>query len=148
MIFLYETFNYYLKDKITFTFDFRRIGIILFFIFFVTAILFSRQHYTFLALFSCAVFFLVSFYFYNTTVNSGIFWIFMLFSYFPFTIVNYILTSLPVVVYNPAAIWEVRFLTIPLEDFFYSFSLISFYIFSYTLTAEKKSELKNAPATT
>jgi lycopene cyclase domain-containing protein len=42
----------------------------------------------------------------------------------PFTIVNGILTSLPVVRYNPADNLGIRFMTIPLEDFIYLFLLL------------------------
>ncbi|MEZ4824024.1 MAG: lycopene cyclase domain-containing protein [Ignavibacteria bacterium] len=51
----------------------------------------------------------------------------------PFFIVNYILTSLPVVEYNHDAIIGSRILTIPVEDFFYSFAMISGWIIIYSL---------------
>jgi len=60
----------------------------------------------------------------------------MAFSFIPFLIVNYALTSLPVVLYNPASVWGFRILTIPIEDFFYSFSMISFYIIVYTASED------------
>lgn len=52
-------------------------------------------------------------------------------SFIPFMMVNYILTSLPVVIYNPDAILGFRFTTIPAEDFLYSLSLISLNLFIY-----------------
>ena len=52
-------------------------------------------------------------------------------SFIPFMIVNYILTSLPVVIYNPDAITGIRITTIPAEDFLYSLSLISMNLFIY-----------------
>lgn len=57
----------------------------------------------------------------------------MLLTFIPFLIVNYILTSLPVVTYNPNEITGFFVITIPAEDFFYSFSLIGFYILVYEL---------------
>ena len=44
-----------------------------------------------------------------------------------FMFFNYFLTSLPVVVYNPLAITNFRFLTIPIEDFLYNFCLLTAY---------------------
>jgi lycopene cyclase domain-containing protein len=132
MIFLYETFHYYLKNKLP-DFKLSRYSIIISLILFATAIYFQEQSYTFLALLSCAVYFMIQ-YIYKKEINSGVYWAFILFSYFPFFLVNYILTSLPVVEYNPNAIWGIRATTIPLEDFFYSFSLISFYILVYNIS--------------
>jgi len=52
------------------------------------------------------------------------FWAFMAISYVPFLVVNYVLTSLPVVMYSPFAIMGKRFLTIPYEDFLYSYTML------------------------
>jgi hypothetical protein len=55
----------------------------------------------------------------------------------PFMIFNYLLTSIPIVTYAPNAIWggdglwNGRFFTIPIEDFFYNFSMLSFYLLLY-----------------
>jgi len=48
-----------------------------------------------------------------------------------FMIFNYILTALPVVTYNPAAITNLRIATIPIEDFFYNFSMLTLYLGTY-----------------
>jgi len=56
----------------------------------------------------------------------------MLLASFPlFLLFNYLLTSIPVVLYSPQAIWGVRVLTIPLEDFFYNFTMLAVYGFFY-----------------
>lgn len=52
-------------------------------------------------------------------------------TYIPFLIFNGIFTFLPIVLYNINAIIGVRVVSIPLEDFFYSFTLISLYLFIY-----------------
>jgi lycopene cyclase domain-containing protein len=132
MLFLYETFIYYLKDKIRYNPDLKNSVIIIFLIFFLSAVLLMDKPYTFLVLVSCAFYFFISSSFYSDNIKSGLFWIFILFSFIPFILVNYLLTSLPVVIYNPGAIIGYRILTIPVEDFFYSFSLISFYVMAYT----------------
>lgn len=54
-------------------------------------------------------------------------------SYIPFLIFNGIFTYLPIVSYNSDAIIGFRVISIPIEDFFYSFSLISLYLFFYFL---------------
>ncbi|HET9916194.1 MAG TPA: lycopene cyclase domain-containing protein, partial [Candidatus Binatia bacterium] len=57
----------------------------------------------------------------------------------PFAIVNTILTALPVVRYSSSAIWGVRLGTIPVEDFFYNYSLLSFYLLSYRLLGRRRA---------
>lgn len=60
----------------------------------------------------------------------------------PFTIVNGILTgtgiSEAVVKYNNSEIIGLRFLTIPLEDFFYDFELILLNVFFFKLLRPEK----------
>jgi len=67
----------------------------------------------------------------NSVFNSRNFWIFITFSIIPFVIVNFILTSLPVVMYNSEAIENFHIFSIPIEDFFYSFILLSSYLLIY-----------------
>lgn len=59
------------------------------------------------------------------------FYLLVLVSYIPFLIVNGILTALPVVIYSNTAITNFRLHTIPFEDLFYSFLMISTYLFVY-----------------
>jgi lycopene cyclase domain-containing protein len=65
------------------------------------------------------------------------FWIYMGISMAAFFGMNSILTGLPVVTYNPEAIFGFRIITIPLEDFFYNFSLLGFNALAFTLIKEK-----------
>jgi lycopene cyclase domain-containing protein len=60
-----------------------------------------------------------------------------------FILFNYILTSLPVVIYSPSAVPGVRFMTIPLEDFFYNFTMISVYPAFYLWAKDNPGTLKN-----
>lgn len=52
---------------------------------------------------------------------------------------NMVLTAIPVVRYGPEHIWggdglfNGRFFTIPLEDFFYNFSMLTWYLLAYLL---------------
>jgi lycopene cyclase domain-containing protein len=132
IIFTYVCIRYYIKDK--------RIYIPSVFIYLVSFVLiiicvaFSGKYYTFtVSLFSGILISFLNFFF-RDFIMSNIFIVTLLISYIPFLLVNYILTSLPVVVYNPAAITGLRFLTIPVEDFLYSFIMITMWIFIFQVS--------------
>ena len=136
-IFLYETIKYYLQKKIIRNeINLRRIYPSL-----ITAVLlilsavYINHNYTFTVLIFCAVFLLISLFLFNNILSSKLYWIFISLTFIPFVLVNYLLTSLPIVVYNPDAILGIRFLTIPVEDFLYSFSMLSLYLFIYIKSA-------------
>jgi len=135
IIFIYETANYYLKERKIFFNRYLYFAIMILLI--VGIFLFAYQIYTMIVLTYCLAFFILALFLFPAVLKSKIFWLTILISYLPFLVVNYILTSLPIVSYNPNAIWGNRFLTIPLEDFFYSFSMISFWLLAY-LIADKK----------
>lgn len=59
-------------------------------------------------------------------IRSRQYWIAMGISFAAFLVVNGILTSVPVVIYDPTAVWGLRLWTIPLEDFFYNFAYLNF----------------------
>lgn len=135
IIFIYETAKFYLREKEIFFNIYIYFSIMVLLI--VAVILFMNQNYTLIVMLYCLAFFILAFFFYTAILKSKIFWVTILISYLPFLIVNYILTSLPIVTYNPTAIWGNRFITIPLEDFFYSFSMISLWLLVY-LIADRK----------
>jgi lycopene cyclase domain-containing protein len=56
------------------------------------------------------------------------------------SVFNYYLTSRPVVIYDNNFNLGLRFLTIPVEDYFYSFSLISLNLIFYNFFASKKTK--------
>lgn len=66
-------------------------------------------------------------------LRSQNYWLFIAITFVPFFLVNATLTGAPVVTYSPAAIWGKRITTIPLEDFFYSYALVSinFLLYAY-----------------
>jgi lycopene cyclase domain-containing protein len=105
----------------------------------IAAIVFWGQNYTRTVLIFCGMFFLVTIFFDHDMLESFLFWAYMAITYFPFFVVNYLLTSPPIVWYNPRAIWGVRITTIPLEDFFYSFTMLSFYTLVYRIFRKKTS---------
>jgi len=59
------------------------------------------------------------------------FWLSILVSYVPFLAANGLLTGLPVVTYSPEAILGFRVISIPVEDFLYSFTLLGFNLLAY-----------------
>lgn len=128
IIFLYETMHVYLPDK--------RIKIpktilyIIVVLFLGSSLMFVNQYYTFTVLIfaGTSLFLLIL---ENQLINSRNFLFFIVFTYLPFFVVNYFLTSMPIVSYSPNAIWGARIITIPVEDFFYSFSLLSLYLLTY-----------------
>ncbi|MDY0145143.1 MAG: lycopene cyclase domain-containing protein [Kiritimatiellia bacterium] len=60
-----------------------------------------------------------------TTLRSRCFWVAMAVTYLPFLIANGVLTGLPIVWYDDVHILAIRVGSIPLEDFFYSFSMLT-----------------------
>lgn len=92
-----------------------------------------QQGYTMKAFLSCAIFLSLMALLKMSLIEDRQFWLWLAICYVPFLIFNMVLTALPVVQYNPNAIFGVRFLTVPLEDFFYNFSMLSFYLFVYVL---------------
>lgn len=60
--------------------------------------------------------------------------VYMMIGFDLFLIFNYLLTSIPVVEYNPEAITGWRVLTIPMEDFFYNWLLLSSSIFFLSIS--------------
>ncbi len=135
IIFIYETVRFYLKEKEIFFSRYIYFTVMILLI--ISMILFANQSYTLIVLSYCLAFFILALFLFPAILKSKIFWVTILISYLPFLIVNYLLTSLPIVTYNSDAIWGNRFITIPLEDFFYSFSMISLWLLVY-LIADKK----------
>ncbi|HMA83244.1 MAG TPA: lycopene cyclase domain-containing protein [Candidatus Thermoplasmatota archaeon] len=136
-IFIYENLQYFFKDKnISFNkWIYYAISILLF----IIALIYYHQEYTILALLSVSTFFIIAATWFPDLLQSRNYWAYILISFVAFIIFNYLLTSIPVVLYNPNAIWGGtvdqlwygRFITIPFEDFFYNFSMLSFYLLVY-----------------
>jgi lycopene cyclase domain-containing protein len=147
-IFIYENLNHFFNDKaIPYN---KWFYYLLSIIFIFIGVFFNQQEYTVLAMFSVAFFFLIASTWFPDLLQSRNFWIYLLISFFAFIIFNYLLTSIPIVTYNPEAIWggtvqqvwNGRFITIPYEDFFYNFSMLSFYLLVYRHFKNKKSLMK------
>ena len=142
-LFIYETGKFYLGDKkLNYNkYYYYALSVILF----LVAVIFSDQYYTFTLLIFCGLFVLIANIFCSKILKSKLYWSFITFCFVPFFVVNYLLTSFPIVTYNPQAIWGIRVTTIPIEDFFYSYSMLSLYLLTYLLTKnkwQKKKELQ------
>jgi lycopene cyclase domain-containing protein len=91
------------------------------------------QGYTSKALASCSFFLTVAYWLDRPLLTSRRYWTWLAICYMPFLLVNSVLTALPVVEYNPTAIFGLRLFTIPVEDFFYNYAMLSFYLLFYRL---------------
>lgn len=135
-IFIYETVKLYVKEKEL------HINKNIFWtaalLFMMTAIVFHYQHYTFTVTIFTAIFFLLTIFIKPQLLNSYHYWLTILISFVPFLVVNYFLTSIPVVTYDEAAFFGERFITIPFEDFLYSFSMISLWILFYEIALGRR----------
>jgi lycopene cyclase domain-containing protein len=140
-IFIYENLVYFVKEKKIFYNKILYLTIAGIFI--IMGIIFRSQEYTVLAMFSCALFFILAITLYPRILKNRNYWLYIILSFIPFMIFNYFLTSLIVVHYNPNAIWGIRITTIPLEDFFYNYSMLSFYLMVYMYFKERWIISKN-----
>lgn len=100
-----------------------------------------HQGYTSKALASSSLFLIVAWFFDRRLLSSKQYWLWLGICYIPFLIFNFVLTALPVVEYNPGAIFGFRILTIPVEDFFYNFSMLSFYLLFYRMRRQGRRPL-------
>lgn len=135
-IFIYETVSFYVKE-LKFNFNYK-LFLIPAFLLIILGIIFYDQNYTFTVSIFAAAFFIGAILFKSPILLSRNFWITILIGFIPFLVVNYFLTSIPVVTYNEVAFSGKRFITIPYEDFLYSFSMLSLWILFYELAKEKK----------
>jgi len=134
-IFIYENLVHFLKDK---KIMYNKIFyLVIAGVFIILGLIYRTQEYTVLAMFSCALFFILAPTLYSDILKKRNYWLYIILSFIPFIIFNYFLTSLIVVHYNPNAIWGIRITTIPLEDFFYNYSMLSFYLMVYMYFKQK-----------
>lgn len=94
---------------------------------------FRELTYTGTVFLSVAVLLVAMEYAVPANLRSRNFWAAILLTYLPFLLANGVLTSLPIVWYDAAQILAVRVGSIPLEDFFYSFSMLALAVLLYDL---------------
>lgn len=139
-IFIYESLSFYFEDKKLMVKKGYFLAISLLLI--IAAVIFNDKYYTSTVSLFTAAFILTSVFFRLDIITSRLYWIFILITYIPFLLVNYVLTALPIVWYSDTAFLGYRLITIPLEDFLYSYSLISFYLLFYLILKEKWHQKK------
>ena len=123
-LFIYEVVRAYFRER---TVQFPRwLSFVFAAGFIVVAVIFGSNGYTAIVMSAMALFFLLCGLLFPSVLRSFHVWLYFLLSYIPFLLANGVLTALPVVSYGPQAIWGIRVYTIPLEDFFYSFSMLGF----------------------
>lgn len=136
-LFIYENVKFFLKK---FSYHDRIVKLLWFVaaLFFLVAIAGRDQAYTFWN-FTFSTLFLIFLLFtgwFRRHITHFI--IAFLMGTIPMLIVNGILTSFPVVSYNPEEFSNLRLYTIPLEDFIYYFLLLAMNVFFYELQQKKE----------
>lgn len=133
-IFLYEVFNAYFTQR---RINIHRAVFIIIGVLLFTAGLFSLgRDYTSTVLMVGGVTMIVGGFCFIRTMRNSNFWLYMGFSMILFFIFNYMLTSIPVVIYSTQAITNIRVLTIPIEDFLYNIAFLT--LFAQIYDAGKK----------
>jgi len=121
-LFIYEALNYYIKK------DYLKpiatpVTIILVATLTITAFLHLQQWYTSVTFFTAALCLLLHYMFFGNQLL-GRFYMAYLVHLIPFFIINSVLTSLPIVIYNNEKNLGIRLGTIPIEDTIYSLILL------------------------
>lgn len=100
-------------------------------------LMFLHKPYTSVVFFSTSFVLLLTYFIEPYPFGSRHFLLYLAGSFAGFFIVNYLLTSPPIVWYSENAIVGARVLTIPIEDFLYCFALCSLWLITY-LTVQGK----------
>lgn len=130
-IFIYECLNYYIKPDLL-----KSVSKVISYIFIAFSILmlflFYDRVYSLITFGLLAAVLIIAEFFMKSTIMSR-FYLAYFVSLIPFYIVNGLLTSIPIVMYNDAENMAFRVGTIPFEDHFYSLSmlLINILFFEY-----------------
>lgn len=130
-IFVYECLNYYVKTDLLNRFS-SPISYILIAFSGLMVFLYYDRVYSLITFGLLAVVLIITEFIVKSTIMSR-FYLAYLVSLIPFYLVNGLLTSIPIVMYNDAENMAIRVGTIPLEDHFYSLSmlLINILLFDY-----------------
>lgn len=138
-VFIYECLKAYLPDYLEK--PSRYIAPVIALLLFITGVLSYGKIYTFITFLLTALFLVL---YINVFKNrlGGYFWMGYIVHLIPFFIVNGVLTSLPVVIYNDAENLGIRLFTIPAEDTIYSMLLLLMNIGIYEYVGQKRATKK------
>lgn len=141
-VFIHESLKYYIP-KTPFDNHGKKIALTLAAVLLATAMLNADKMYTVTTFTLLGLFLLMNVFSFNSWFLGRFFFTYLV-SLIPFAIVNGILTSMPVLIYNDNENLGIRLGTIPLEDCFYSMLmlLINITIFEHLMHA-RKSALQN-----
>lgn len=135
-LFLYEVIKFFVFDskvkrlpKIVIT----TVGVT----FILSGFYFIFTPYTSTVFFVTGLTFIMLSYCFNFLLENVHYYIFLVLTFILFFIFNSLLTGIPIVLYSEKAITNLRFGTIPVEDFFYNFSLLTLYLGIYELVNRK-----------
>ena len=136
-VFIYEVLKVYL-EKYEYAKHFLVLSLFLIVGFALLSYFFRQQLYTFFTFLFSAVY--LGYVVFRNQFKQHItkFYFCYFVSLLPFTIVNGILTSLPVVQYNPAHILNIRIMNIPIEDFSYLFLMLLLVTTIYEMLKKRK----------
>lgn len=145
-LFTFDAISYYMKDrKVPYSpWPFLLTGAASF----VLGAVYWPQGYTSIVLLQMGVLLAVVPLIGKQVVSSRVYWIYILITTGLFVIFNMVLTAVPVVRYGSDHIWggdglwNGRFFSIPLEDFFYNLSMLTWYLLVYLLILRFKSRKK------
>ncbi len=134
-LFVYEVLNAYLPNaRVRFP---RRLSFALAAAAIGAALVTFPRGYTAVVFAAFGLFFLLSGALRPQILTERTTWLYLAVCFIPFGVVNGILTSVPVVVYNSADILGLKVFTIPMEDFFYSFVMLGFLILVHGVLRSK-----------
>ncbi len=136
-LFVYESIKYFVGDK-KLLLPTRWLLIAAGLIFTALAFGFLDREYTFLAVLSVGLTLLSVSIAKIEIFFSRAYWIYIIATLLLFLVFNYILTSLPVVEYSSVATSNIRFATIPVEDFLFNFSMLTAYLTVYLWVQESE----------
>jgi lycopene cyclase domain-containing protein len=136
-VFIYEVLKYYL-EYVEYANIFYAFSLILVVGFALLSYVFRNQAYTYLTFLLSAIYLGYTLFRNKFKPHITKFYFAYFVSVVPFLVVNGILTSLPVVVYNPAHILNIRIINIPVEDFSYLFLMLLMTISIYEMLKASK----------
>lgn len=143
-LFIYEAIIKFNKHnpKITNTSTLNLTLIVLGFLLIITSFVFIEKAYTFTAFFVAGLTLLLGLRF-TTIFENKNYYLFLAITSGLFIVFNFLLTSIPIVNYSPKAILGILFITIPLEDFFFNFSMLTAYSVAYIFIKNKLTKTKS-----
>lgn len=106
-------------------------------IFILLGVHFIFTPYTSTVFFVTGFSFIMLSYCFNFLLENVHYYIFLILTFILFFIFNSLLTGIPIVLYSKDAITNIRIGTIPIEDFFYNFSMLTLYLGIYEIVNRK-----------